>query len=623
MSFFKELRRRNVIRMAGLYLVGAWLLTQVAGTVLPMFGAPDWLPRSVVVLLALGFVPMLVFAWVFEITPEGIKRDADIAPGDSIAPHTARRMNRMIVAVLVLAVTFFAFDRLVLAPRRDAALVVATTQSVQAAAATTAAAAAVTPAVDPHSIAVLPFVNMSEDKDNEFFSDGISEELLNALVRVEGLGVASRTSSFAFKGKDVAASEIAGQLKVRYILEGSVRKHRDAVRITAQLIDASDDRHVWSETFDRKLTDIFKIQDEIANAIVTAVRGSVGPGAAAKAVSIRADTDNMQAYEVYLKARELFLARRDLPESIRLFEQVTRMDPGFARGWEGQAAIYAIVEGWGIRDRDYSTLARDAAHRALALDASLSMPWAALSSLEQRQRPADWDKVLEMADKAIAADPNNATALLWRSIAWTNLGFFAKAVADQKACLAIDPNYANCERWQAAAELYAGHDDRARALFEQSVARGFVLNRSASFVPLLVERREILAAYLLLGALEVPPGLKPELMASLRQPGRPVADVNGLLDRHAGTEAEFTGVRLTRARAAMWLGDFGPVAADIKGADETVVAWEPRPIAWRNSPGFKRLLRQMGIPAYWRKHEFPPHCRALGRDDFICDKASP
>ena len=618
MNVISELKRRNVIRMAGLYLVGAWLVTQVAGTVLPMFGAPDWLARSVVLLLAIGFIPVMVFAWVFELTPEGIKRDADVAPSDSIAPQTARRMNRMIVAVLVLAVTFFAFDRLVLAPRRDAALVVATTQSVQAAAATAA-----TPVVDPSSIAVLPFVNMSEDKDNEFFSDGISEELLNALVRVDGLGVASRTSSFAFKGKDVAASAIAEQLKVRYILEGSVRKQGDAVRITAQLIDASDDRHVWSETFDRKLTDIFKIQDEIANAIVTAVRGSVGPGGATKAVKIRADTENMQAYEVYLKARELFLARTDLPESMRLYERVTRMDPGFARGWEGLAAIYAIVEGWGIRDRDYAALAEVTARRALALDASLSMPWAVLAISEQRRRPADWDKALEMSDKAIAADPNNATVLLWRSIAWTNLGFFAKAVADQQACLALDPSYANCERWQAAAELYAGHDERARALFEKSVARGFVLNRSVSFVPLLVERGEILAAYLLMGALEVPPGLKPELMASLRHPGRPVKDVNGLLDRHAGTEAAFTSVHLTRARAAMWLGDFGPVAADIKGADDTVVAWETRPVAWRNSPGFKHLLRQMGIPAYWRKHGFPPHCRALGSNDFTCDKASP
>jgi len=251
------------------------------------------------------------------------------------------------------------------------------------------------------------------------------------------------------------------------------------------------------------------------------------------------------------------------------------------------------------------------------------MPWAVLGVVERRQRPADWYKSLEMSGKAIAADPNNATALLWRSIVWNNLGFFAKAIADQQACLAIDPNYGNCERWQAGAELNRGHDNRALALFEQSVARGFVLNRSVSFLPLLVERGEILSAYLLMGALKVPPGLKPDLMASLRQPGRPVADVNGLLDRHADTEAEFSNVRLTRARAAMLLGDFGPIAADIKGADDTLAAWEPRPAAWRNSPGFKRLLRQMGIPAYWRKHGFPPHCRALAGDDFICDKASP
>ena len=238
------------------------------------------------------------------------------------------------------------------------------------------------------SIAVLPFVNMSGDKDNEYFSDGISEELLNVLVRVDGLGVASRTSSFAYKGSPLGTAAIAEALKVNHVLEGSVRKSGNHVRITAQLIDAVDDRHLWSETYDRELTDIFAIQEEIANSIVDALRDELGTAqSATSVVTVRADTENLEAYELYLKARELFIARRELPESIRLFEQVTQMDPGFARGWEGLAAVYAVANSWGIDDRDYDALAKSAAERALQLDPALSMPWAALATAEQRSGP--------------------------------------------------------------------------------------------------------------------------------------------------------------------------------------------------------------------------------------------
>ena len=264
MTLIAELKRRNVIRMAGLYLVGAWLLTQVAGTVLPMFGAPAWLPRTVVILLALGFVPALVFSWVFEMTPEGIKRDADVSPEKSFASHTAQRMNRLIVATLVLAVIYFCVDKFVLAPRRDAVLVASTTQVAEAQATTKASQKA-----RDNSIAVLPFVNMSADAGNQYFSDGISEELLNVLVRVDGLSVASRTSSFAYRDKSISSLAIARELGVDHLLEGSVRKSGNKVRITAQLIDAVHDRHLWSETYDRELTDIFAIQEEIANAIAS------------------------------------------------------------------------------------------------------------------------------------------------------------------------------------------------------------------------------------------------------------------------------------------------------------------------------------------------------------------
>ena len=186
-NFFTELKRRNVVRMAGLYLVGAWLIVQVTGTLLPIFDAPAWVPRVVVILLALGFVPATVFAWAFELTASGLKRDEEVKPEESIAPQTGRRMDRLIIAVLALALGYFAFDKVVLAPRREASLVAAAERSFAA-----------RPAADTaKSIAVLPFTDMSQSKDQEYFAHGISEELLNALVRVEGLRVASRTSSFA------------------------------------------------------------------------------------------------------------------------------------------------------------------------------------------------------------------------------------------------------------------------------------------------------------------------------------------------------------------------------------------------------------------------------------------
>ena len=211
-KFFGELKQRNIVRMAGLYLVGAWLVIQVANTILPIYGAPEWLPRTIVTLLAIGLIPAMIFSWIFEITPEGLKRGGNVAPGQSIAPQTARRLDRMIMVALVLALGYFAFDKFVLTPRREAGLVggAAPNESKSA--------------VDTKSIAVLPFVNMSDDKANEFFSDGISEELLNLLSKIPELKVAARTSSFSFKGKGVEIPEIARQLHVANVIEGSVRR---------------------------------------------------------------------------------------------------------------------------------------------------------------------------------------------------------------------------------------------------------------------------------------------------------------------------------------------------------------------------------------------------------------
>ena len=227
-NFFAELKRRNVIRFAGLYLVGAWLIVQVASTVLPMFGAPDWLPRSIVILLAIGFIPALIFSWVFELTPQGLKRDEDVPPEQSIAPQTGRRMDRMIIAVLVLALGYFAVRQICPdAARRGGSTSVAARPSAES-----------KPAARPKSVAVLAFANLSDDKGSEYFSDGISEELLTVLQKIPGLHVAARTSAFSFKGKNATAQEIGEKLGVAHLVEGSVRKAGDVVRIAARLTQA-------------------------------------------------------------------------------------------------------------------------------------------------------------------------------------------------------------------------------------------------------------------------------------------------------------------------------------------------------------------------------------------------
>jgi adenylate cyclase len=494
-NFFAELKRRNVIRFAGLYLVGAWLLVQVAGTVLPMFGAPNWLPRSVVILLAIGFVPGLIFSWVFELTPEGLKRDEDVTPGESIAPQTARRMNRTIIAVLVLALAYFAFDKFVLTPRRDAALV----------------AAASTPTTDARSIAVLPFVNMSGDVANEYFSDGISEEILNVLARTPELRIAARTSSFSFKGKTLEVPAIARELNVRMVLEGSVRKQDDRVRVTAQLIDAKSGFHVWSQTYDRKLQDIFAIQDEIAKAIGNELEVKIVRAADTGKTS--AGTQNLAAYDLYLRGIALWQTRRGdaLWQALDLFEKAAAADPEFAQAYAGQALVYAVVSDYSARISAAESLvrSRDLAERALALDPALPEPYAVLGSESANElRRATADALLR---RAIALRPSFATAYQWRGTLLMSNGDLAGALASLERATSLDPrslvvaqnhgvvlltlgryadakarcapvlefapNYVGCLGIVSLADLLQGNFDAARPMLERWAAAG---NPSAS-----------------------------------------------------------------------------------------------------------------------------------------------
>ncbi len=450
MSLLEELKRRNVVKVGAAYLLVAWLVVQAASIGFPAFDAPPWALRVFILVLLLGFPIAVMMAWMFEVTPEGLKRD-----------EAATGTKRIVATATVLIVLAFAWYFRGQPTVRDSAIPAGEVGAVKTPAG---------PAAElPKSIAVLPFVNMSDDAGNQFFADGISEELLNVLVKVPELGVASRTSSFAYKGKELGAAEIARELKVSYILEGSVRKAGDKVRITAQLIDAAQDRHIWSETYDRQLTDIFAIQDEIANAIVAALRGSLSAAKPATVVKVRADTENMQAYELYLKARENFIARRELSETAGMFERVVQLDPKFARGWEGLAAVSSVAPSWGYTDRDYQALSKQAAERALELDPKLSMPWAVKSQIVGDTWPIDFSAALADLDKAVAADPRNSTAFLWRGIAWTKLGFFDRALADLNQSIALEPDYLNATRHKALA-LAAGGPGRRGIRVSSKVA---------------------------------------------------------------------------------------------------------------------------------------------------------
>ena len=303
-QFFQELKRRNVFRVGVAYIVVAWLVVQVVETIFPAFGFGDSAIRFVVIAFAIGLIPTLIFSWVFEFTSEGFKRDHEVDRNQSIAPNTGKKLDRAIVVILTLALGYFAVDKFVLDPGRDI--------EIETRAAQRARSEALTSSFGENSIAVLPFVNTSDDTSNEYFSDGISEELLNLLPNIQSLRVISRSSSFSYRGDDIHIPTVAKQLNVTYVLEGSVRKYSNQVRITAQLIDARSDTQLWSETYDRTLDDVFAIQNEISATIVESLTNTlkldVGPD------PIRPETTNPEARDAYLRGR--YLVEQRTPKSV-------------------------------------------------------------------------------------------------------------------------------------------------------------------------------------------------------------------------------------------------------------------------------------------------------------------
>ena len=348
MSFFEELKRRNVIRVAIAYGVASWFILQLADVVLENIGAPEWVMQTVMMVLAAGLPLAVIFAWAFEMTPEGIKKEKDVDRTQSITSTTGRKLDRMIIGILTVTVAYLLIDKLVLQDSTPAP-----TETVQSVPVETE-----TPVDTGPSVAVLPFINMSGDKENEYFSDGLTETLLHMLAQLPDLRVAARTSSFAFKGKDAGIAEIADILGVAHVLEGSVQKAGNRVRITAQLIRAEDGFHIWSQSYDRDLDDIFAIQDEIAKDVAGALDISLLGGSSQPTISV--NTSNLTAYESYLRGLEqqAIFSYSSLEVAENHFKQALAHDPAFTDARLALIRNYMMKHGTGLlNDEELAELA--------------------------------------------------------------------------------------------------------------------------------------------------------------------------------------------------------------------------------------------------------------------------
>lgn len=459
MNLVRELKRRNVFRVAIAYAVVAWLIAQVAALALESFGAPDWVIRSVLFLLVAGFPLALVFAWAFELTPDGLRRESSEKSEDPEPARHVRTLDVVIIVAFLLAVGYIGYDRVV---HRDATDPVRTSETrvESATIAGTPDSAGVSSPAKP-SIAVLPFINISEDPGNEYFAEGLSEELLTLLARIPGLQVAARTSSFAFKGSDAQIDEIAEELNVRHVLEGSVRKSGDTVRITVQLIDASNGFHVYAEKYDRSLDDIFSVQDEIASSIVSALQMKVLGTAG------RSTVTDPQVFSLYLKARYLnnLKGRENWENAVAALQEAIAIDPGYAPAWSELSTTYRFQSNSNLRDpAEGMRLAREAAEKALALDDYLASAWISLSyalSLGEW----DWDGAADAVERAIQLQPLNIDVLNGQGNIAIIRGEIPVAISAYQKAVELDPLNQSALNSLGLAYMYARRFREARATF--------------------------------------------------------------------------------------------------------------------------------------------------------------
>jgi TolB-like protein len=604
-SFVSELRRRNVLRAAAFYAASAWLIVQVATQVFPFFNVPAWTIRWIVISAAIGFPFLLAFAWFYELTPRGLVRESDIDPADSIVRHTGKQLDRWIIAVMAVAIVLLLANQFM--RRKDDAVS--------------------TPAGAPEkSIAVLPFTDLSPAHDQEYFSDGMAEELLNALAKLKDLKVAGRTSSFSFKGKNEDLRAMGKVLGVANILEGSLRKQGDKVRITAQLIQVSDGFHLWSETYDGDVSDVFALQEHIAQAIAAKLE-VVLHGTQQRIVPI--STTNAEAYALYMQATGIFNRREGahFADAIAQLEQAIKLDPKYARAYARLAAVEAIAPTY-MSVADISAITASAeghARIASSLDPTLAEPYGALGqSASIARRYSDSRAAFERAQEL---DPDDTTSAFWYAAELIMTGYRAKGDAIIDHLLAIDPVLPTALLWRGMSYVYAGDLEKGERFLKRA-ADGKLVFAGLGLSFIADKRNEkaeaisdLAAAFKALDP-KLPSDAPDTLAAGIFGDDAAHKQALDMVDRIlADKPAVIPGVivysllRMNEPSRALSLMREGTTSND---AVFLSMMWSPYGHDVLVLPEFPTFAKNIGFVAVWEKYGAPDVCSRTAPLEYVC-----
>jgi TolB-like protein len=601
MAFLAEIKRRRVGKVAIAYGAVAWAVTEAASVVLPALYVPEWAMTFLVIFLLVGFPIAMVLAWVFDVSAAGIERTEPLPGAPPQMPFRTRAAFGVVVLIAMAGLGYLLYQRGL--GRADAA-------------------------GSPSSIAVLPFTNLSGDASKDYFSDGMSEELLNLLARIPGLKVAARTSAFAFKGKNVDIREVGKELGVETVLEGSVRQSGDQVRITAQLIDTGSGFHIWSETYDRRMADIFTVQDEIAQAIVDKLRIELAPKEQQFAKRDKAPTQNVEAYELYLQGSAIWKRRgeENLKRAVELYQGAIARDPGFARAYAALASAYVVLPGYSMEDVDqakFLQMAEQSARQALALDPNIGEAHAVLAQIN-----ADKGNLLDAESGfffAISLEPNEPTPHHWYSILLNKVGRLDAGLEQARRAYELDPSSPVLASNLANTYLLRGEDEQALRYSKLARELGISSGASEGVEATVAMRRGQWddAKRLLAAQVTLPQELKPlvgQFVDAVADPAQRPAVVAGFraIDPKVATQEDLllpylqmqqydlayriVDESLAQDRAA-WVHDW-----------DLMHAWTAEGAGFRKDPRFQKLVERIGLVDYWKQYGYPDRCRAGAGD---------